>query len=550
MIKRSFILALIIVLIIPDGLSSVPQDATDDSRLYFYRVSFIDKGNVSTGDFEPEQLLSHAAIARREKCGISLLSYSDLPVSTEYISLVIQKGLTFRYASKWMNTGLFSSESTVDIQALEELPCIDKIKLVKLPAEPAKNAGSKYGMTVPASPGEAFDPNIPVGGATLQQSGFTGKNVIIAVLDAGFVNADVIESLTALRHRNGIITTYDFVSGSPFVFDYHTHGTSVLTILAGSLPGVISGTATGADYMLLRTEDSASEYPVEEDFWVAGAEYADSAGADIITTSLGYFMFDDHAMDYSFSDMDGNTAFVTRAADIAASKGILVVASAGNERNKEWIRIIAPSDGDSVLCIGALYQDLTISDFSSAGYSSDGRVKPDVVAPGVNLPLQNEPGKWLTGSGTSFSCPVISGLCATLMQAVPGVTASEIITAVQESGDRYNNPDSLYGYGLPDFVSALKKLEEIHTFKPEVIMTAGPNPFNDEIKIWFRETPGHLSVSVTDNSGRTIIRREFFTYAARSFTLGGFGRTGQGIYYVRVSTDQGERTFKMIRIRK
>jgi serine protease AprX len=550
MIRRTFVLALFLVYIIPDGLSSPSPGAADDNSLYFYRIYFTDKGNISVVDYLPEQLLSSAAIARREKCGITGLTYNDLPVSTTYISSLIHTGLTFRCASKWMNTALFSSASAVDTEALENLSFVYKVQLVKLPAEPVKHAVSKYGVTSPAIPADEYDPNVPLNGSLLHQSGFTGKNVTIAILDAGFVNADVIESLEALRQRNGIIATHDFVAGDTYVYDYHNHGTSVLTILAGSLPGIISGTATGADYMLLRTEDGASEFPVEEDYWAAGAEYADSAGADIISSSLGYFMFDDPSMDYSFRDMDGNTAFVTRAADAAASKGILVVASAGNERNKEWIRILAPSDGDSVLCIGAVKQDLTISDFSSAGYSYDGRVKPDVVAPGVNLPLQYEPGTWRAGSGTSFSCPVISGLCASLMQAVPAASASEVMTAVRESGDRFSNPDSLYGYGLPDFFLALKKLEDIRIFRPEVIMTAGPNPFNDEIKLWFSDTPGHMVVSVTDNTGRVILRRELPAYASRAFTLTGFGSTGQGIYYIKVSTDLGERTFKMIRVRR
>ncbi len=193
-----------------------------------------------------------------------------------------------------------------------------------------------------------------VNGYPLHNSGYDGTGILIAVLDGGFTYADKATSLAALRNRNGIKYTYDFVNRNQYVYSYHTHGTSVLSVLAGQISGAIQGTAPDADFLLLRTEDVSSEFPVEEDFWAAGAEFADSAGADIISSSLGYCTFDDFVMNYKFSDLDGNTAFVTRAADIAASKGILVVNSAGNERNKTWLRIIAPSDGDSVLAAGAV----------------------------------------------------------------------------------------------------------------------------------------------------------------------------------------------------
>jgi hypothetical protein len=550
MISRSFILtalALFLNIAVP---CAGAEPGADESSFYFYRITFADKGNISVRDFDPEDLLSPAAIARREKCGVAPLTVSDLPVSQEYITAVAQRGLIFRCASKWMNSALFASASKIEADALADLPFVMEMLPVKNPSDPVKRVSEKYGVTSPGSMTDAYDPNVPVNGVPLHQSGFTGENIVIAVLDAGFINADLIESLEPLILRGGIVATRDFVNGSDYVYDYHNHGTSVLSILAGNIPGVISGTATGADYLLLRTEDDESEFPVEEDYWAAAAEYADSAGADIITSSLGYSMFDDPTMDYSFSEMDGNTTFITRAADAAASKGILIVASAGNERNKQWVRILSPSDGDSVMCIGAVYQDLTISGFSSAGYSSDGRVKPDVVAPGVSLPIQFVPGQWHTGSGTSFSCPVISGLCASLMQAVPGATAADIINSVRESSDRFNNPDSLYGYGLPDFVSALKKLEDQLTFKPEVNITAGPNPFFDEISLWFRDSPGHLSVRVIDFSGRLMMRKDFPVYASRSYTLDGFGSMAQGVYYMKVITDAGEEVFKMIRIRR
>lgn len=550
MILRSFILTALSLFLNVAGLCAGTEPGSDESSLYYYRVIFTDKGNTSVGDFAPEDLLSPAAIARREKCGVAPLAVSDLPVNHNYISAVTQRGLIYRCASKWMNSALFAADSKIEAGALADLPFVKEVLLVKNPSEPVKRVSGKYGVTSPGNISEGYDPNVPLNGVPLHESGFTGQNIIIAVLDAGFINADLIESLEPLMLRGGILATRDFVNGSEYVYDYHNHGTSVLSILAGSIPGVISGTAPGADYLLLRTEDDGCEFPVEEDYWAAAAEYADSAGADIITSSLGYSTFDNPAMDYSFSDMCGNTAFITRAADAAASKGILVVASAGNERNNDWVRILSPSDGDSVLCIGAVYQDLTISGFSSAGYSSDGRVKPDVVAPGVNLPIQFVPGQWHTGSGTSFSCPVISGLCASLMQAVPGATAADIMNAVRESSDRFNNPDSLYGYGLPDFVSALKKLEDQHTFKPEVKITAGPNPFFDEISLWFRDSPGHLSVSLFDFSGRLMMRKEFPVFASRSYTLIGFGSMAQGVYYLKIITDAGEEVFKMIRLRR
>ncbi len=522
----------------------------DYNLLYFYRVCFTDKGSVTVSDFTPEDLLSPDAIERREKCGIEPLTASDLPVNKTYINTVTQAGLKFHISSKWMNSALFSSHSEINPADVEEIPFVREVVLVKRPAEPSKREIDKYGTLSPGSDLSTYNPLVPLNGVPLHQSGFTGKSLTIAVLDAGFLNADRVESLTPLMKRGGVIATWDFVTGKSNVYDYHGHGTAVLTILAGDLPDIISGSAPGADYMLFRTEDDESEYPVEQDYWAAAAEYADSAGADIISSSLGYYMFDDPSMDYAFSDMDGDRAFVTRAADAAASKGILVVASAGNERNKEWVRILAPSDGDSVMCIGALKQDLTISDFSSAGYSADGQVKPDVVAPGVSLPLQYEPGKWQTGSGTSFSCPVISGLCASLMQAVPGATAAEVATAVRKSSDRYNNPDSLYGYGIPDFITALKSLEEIYTYKPDVSITAGPNPFFDEINLWFRETPENLSVTVTDGSGRIVMRREYPVYSGRSHKITGFEGMTEGLFMVDVKTSHGGKVFKMVRLKR
>ena len=207
-------------------------------------------------------------------------------------------------------------------------------KLLKTPGK-KNNFNDKLDFKIEQADLPPFDrPVTMVNGNPLHNSGYDGKNILIAVLDGGFINADQISSLNGLRNRNGIKTTYDFVKKNNSVYNSSSHGTAVLSVLAGKITGQIEGTAPGADYLLLKTEDVESEFPCEEDFWAAGAEFADSSGADIISSSLGYFNFDDPTLNYKYSDLDGNTAFVTRVADIAASKGILVVNSAGNERTQ------------------------------------------------------------------------------------------------------------------------------------------------------------------------------------------------------------------------
>ncbi len=519
-----------------------------NSEKYYYRVYFADKGESTVLNFTPEDLLSPAAIARRERSGTDYLTMNDLPVNPEYINEISQLGLIFRYASKWMNTALFCSVGAFETDKIAMLPFVKKVVLVKSPFKSSSHSRDKFNIPGLSSAPGVFRPIQLVNGMPLYLSGYTGRGVTIAVLDAGFTDANIIESLSPLFSRGGVKKTFNYVDKNSNVFTGHWHGTAVLSILAGEVKDAITGPASGADFMLFRTEDAGSEYPVEEDYWVVAAEYADSAGADIITSSLGYYNFDDPAMNYSFSDADGNTAYITVAADIAASKGILVVNSAGNERDNEWQRIIFPSDGDSVLCIGAVNQDLTISDFSSAGFSADNRVKPDLVAPGVSLPLQYKPGVVYTGSGTSYSCPVISGMCAALMQALPQATAADIRKTLQENCDRYNNPDSLYGYGLPDFTETLKRLEDTYRRKPDLSVSAGPNPFFNEIDLLFRETPGSLLITIYDNAGRTVKKINYSTYVSRSYTISGIQDLGQGIYYIKIITSIDDLVIKMIKL--
>jgi subtilisin family serine protease len=516
---------------------------------YFYRVYFKDKGLTNISDLSLSDLFTAKAVERRIKSGTPAADFRDIPVNSGYIEQVSSLGFKLHCKSRWLNTALFKTETIADVNRLVSLPFISDVRIVKKPSGKSDHS-DKLSFTTSQSDIPTYDrPLAMLNGLSVHNSGFNGKGILMAVLDGGFKNADQISSLSDLRNRNGIAGTFDFVKNSPSVYDYHNHGTAVLSVLAGSITGSIGGTAPGADFWLLRTEDTETEFPVEEDYWVAGAEFADSLGADIISSSLGYFTFDDFALNYKYSDMDGNTAFITRAADIAASRGILPVNSAGNERDNAWIHIIAPSDGDSVLAIGAVDGGNIISAFSSAGPSSDRRIKPDVVAQGVSVPVQVNASVIERSAGTSFSCPIISGMCACIMQAVPEATNYDIISALHESSDKYLTPDSLYGFGIPDIARTISLIQEKLVIKPDDESLAYPNPFNEQLKIAFRQAPSQLMVEIFNWSGKLMARIIYNEYVSRSVTLDYFKDLPPGIYIIRLTTRNDVQTHKVMKIR-
>ena len=515
---------------------------------YFYRVYFTDKGDYNVNDFSPSDLFSDRAITRRIKSGITYPDIKDLPVYREYLDEISSMGLILHCTSKWMNTGLFKTLDQININTLRNLPFVREVKVVKSPSVKS-NFLNKLDLIESQDNIPPYDrPLSMINGYSLHYSGFDGSGILIAVLDGGFYKTDVIPSLNRLRARNGILGTTDIVTGGDFVYDYHYHGTAVMSVLAGEMPNEIAGVAPGANFWIIRTEDVSSEFPVEEDFWAAGAELADSIGADIISSSLGYFIFDNPAMSYKFADMDGNTTFVTKAADVAASKGILVVASAGNERDNEWLRIIAPSDGDSVLCAGGVDGYNLISAFSSAGPSADGRVKPDNVAQAVSVPVQIDEYSVVRANGTSFSCPVLSGICACVMQAVPEASNEDIIIALHESGDKANSPDSLYGYGLPDMAIVIEKLQDKYITSPDDPIIIGPNPFINDLEITFMETPVSLGIEIYNIAGTAIVKRQYSVFISRTLTIRDLEYVRSGLYFIRISTPGGTYTKKVIKI--
>ena len=358
-----------------------------------YWIQFTDKNNNPYLISAPEQYLSQRAIDRRTKYNIPVDS-KDIPVTPVYVDSLRSIGLSILTVSKWMNSVTVETTDSLLMDTIDYLGFV-KTKQ-KVPKSKNKDATNSFLLNSKVSPvftktddiKTLFDYGLGtaqigmLNGHILHNNGFQGQGMQIAVIDAGFQNANVNSGFDSLWANNQVLGTRDFVDRNSDIFSEHSHGNVVLSTMAAYLPGELIGTAPKASYWLLRSEDANTEYLIEEDNWISAAEFADSAGVDLINTSLGYTTFDDSTMDHVYADLDGNTSRITQGADIASSKGILVVVSAGNSGNKPWRYIGVPADADSCLTVGSVDGYMKYSDFSSVGPTADGRIKPDVVAMG------------------------------------------------------------------------------------------------------------------------------------------------------------------------
>ncbi len=430
-----------------------------------YLVRFKDKANSPYSVDKPTEFLSERAILRRQKYNIPITE-QDIPVNKTYIDSIKKLGFEIYAVSKWFNHVVVHSEDSTLINKAYLLDFVDTAKIVKKEKKKFKQPKPEK-INIESKPDTFYTFDYGYGKNqvrimnlhNLHNKGFAGQGMQIAVLDAGFKNVDKIEGFDSIRTNNQILGIRDFVKRDTDVYRDATHGMQVLSTIAADYPGKLIGTAPKAKFWLLRTEDEHSENLVEEYYWISGAEFADSVGADIIHSSLGYNNFDDTLVSFKYEDMNGDIAPASIASDIASSKGILCVTSAGNEGDAPWKYITSPADADSTLTVGAVSGENMIADFSSVGPTPDGRIKPEVVAQGsfvwVLLPKRG-----VTFSfGTSFSGPIIAGAVACLWQAHPTCTNMEIIDAVIKSADKYRKPDDKYGYGLPDFDKADKYLK-------------------------------------------------------------------------------------------
>src|SRR6056297_2037035 len=479
---QKFILSFIFLLLTSLIFSQVAPD--------HYRIFFTDKNNSEFSIDHPEAFLSSKAIERRIKQNIPI-QINDLPVNKTYIDSLKKFGLSIKNTSKWLNTALVY---TTDKELIDTLPMLNFIRSCQKTAYKPNPQKKKKNKIPPKkyhlNNDSIFDYGYStkqismLNGHILHRNGNMGQDMTIAILDAGFYNVDVLPAFDSLWSNQQILGTYDFVDGDTAVFDASSHGMKVLSVMGANIPGQLIGTAPKANYWLLRSEQTATEYSIEEDNWVAAAEFADSVGADIINTSLGYSEFDDSVLNYTYKDMNGNSAFITKAADIAASKGVLVVVSAGNQGDDPWKYITAPADGDSVLTVGSVNQYAEYSYFSSIGPTFDGRIKPNIAAMGYQTAIQGIDGAITISNGTSFSAPLISGLAACLWQHFPDLNNMEIMRMIEESAHKYSSPDYYTGYGIPDFGKAANLTQtNVTTLSKNTLLNIFPNPFNDNLTI-------------------------------------------------------------------
>ena len=453
---------------IPSNVSASTRKKYPGGKCYIWRYTLKDKQGSPYSLEHPGRWLSHKAIERRKRQGIALDS-TDLPVSAKYLRQ-IENSLSQRQqgeklskaewvivgTSRWNNTVLIRSNDTTLLKHLATLDCITQSQCVWT----SPDSIDRY---VKHTYHETFNPWDSIKGVTygngkdqmemlqgqrLHNIGLRGKGMTIAVLDGGFQNVNVIPAFT----QANIAGSKDFVyPNSPFFYQETDHGTKVLSAMAANVPNVLIGTAPEARYWLLRCEDQQTEQPVEEDYWAMAAEFADSAGADIISSSLGYNDYDSVPDYYHQRDLDGQTALISRTASMLAKKGIILVNSAGNSGMGPWKKISFPADANDILTVGAVNMVKKNAPFSGVGPTQDGRVKPDVMALGSPASLISGRGSIIRDMGTSFSTPLVAGLVACLWQALPEKTALEIIELVRQTGSNAKDPDNIFGYGIPNF---------------------------------------------------------------------------------------------------
>ncbi|NPA43048.1 MAG: S8 family serine peptidase [Chlorobi bacterium] len=511
--------------------SPPPVSGQSSARVYLH-----DKPHASEYLSDPLRMLSPRALERRRRMGISL-DERDVPVYRPYLEEIARvSGIRILGHSKWMNAVHVEGDST-RMASLASLPYVDSVVFdsrltVRRPSpapEPVVLDSALYGPEpVPYRMHQGFP---------LHARGLTGRGVLVALLDAGYTSADTSRQFAPIFARGGVVDTYNFPDDTTDVFTRHLHGTAVWSMAGGYLPGKWVGPAYEADYCLYISEDVTLEMPVEETWWVMAAERADSTGADVINSSLGYTEFDNSAYNHIPQDLDGRTAFASRGAQIATEKGIHVVVAAGNLGATSWQKISVPADAEDVIAVGAVNAEGERAPFSSTGPTADGRIKPDVMSWGVGVRVYLF-GRPFRLNGTSLAAPVIAGFTADMVQAYPRMTPRRMKGYLLRASDRYYRPDTLYGYGIPSF-ARMRVLIEKDKENQLARFRLYPNPSNGTLRIDGLITP--ISYTLWDLSGKLVSQGKLDHEILLPWLRA-------GIYILRAEDGEQMRYFKLIKL--
>lgn len=543
-------------------------------------IFFTDKGTHEQYiPFIPRTVVTERSLQRRLKvrAGDDVVDETDLPVEERYVEAVAAMGVRIRQRTKWFN-GVSVTATRTQVEQIAALPFVRRIERV---ARFRRHALGEFVATPPppsspyssaAHTGHEFDYgpslaqlsqlNVPA----LHNMGNYGQDVIIGVFDNGFrlLHHEAFDTL-----RTRIIATYDFVDHKVSVVPnnpstgFGAHGVVTLSALGGFKPGQLIGPAFGAHFILARTENDSSETPLEEDNWVAAIEWADSIGVDVTSTSLGYLTYDAPYASWTWEDMDGNTTVITRAADMAVARGIVVCNSAGNNGfHSSHNTLNAPADGRRVLAIGAVTSSGERASFSSVGPTVDGRIKPDLMAQGVSVRCAHwdNPTEYTYSGGTSLSCPLAAGVVALLLHAKPSATPQEITDALKQTATRTLTPDNLYGWGIINALSALTILQGRAEVPTEfALLQSSPNPFvtgrDATMRITFKlAEPADVKITLFDLLGRAVrtVVNETFPRSTRTAEWDGTDAGGKllasGVYFARmIATASSGKTFSQTR---
>lgn len=485
-----------------------------------YRIYLSDKNNSPYSIDNPSEFLSQRAIDKRTRFSIPITE-QDLPVNPQYKQqiLALHPQMQQLAVSKWLNTIAVYCPDSATAPQIENLPFVDSVVAI---GSTALNTVSS--VSIPDNPvpmvqnvplstkddinyGNGYEQIAIHNGHLLHAEGFHGEGMLIAVIDGGFLWIESNPFYPKLVNEGRLVGRYSlrpnlvdssYVNGS-------RHGAMVTSIMAADEDGQFVGTAPKASYALIQTEVVETEQPFEEDILANSFELADSLGADVINGSIAFYLFGDFPQgNHTYADMNGQNCFASRCASFLGDKGIVTCISAGNYGSDDWYYISCPSDAYNVLAVGACDVDSVIAPFSSHGYSSDGRVKPDITSLGVSTTSYAIDNIIYNGNGTSFSCPVASGLCACLWQAMPCYTATEIMQIIRESSHLYNNPNPDFGYGIPDFYKAYTTHVGINDYKP-LTLNIYPNPVTDQLHIV--NPDGNIqTVTVYNASGQLVLQ--------------------------------------------